>query len=242
MSEEAQNSQTNVNLGGAMGAQGARSFGQKKQGGKMGIVAALCAVLAIGGVGFGIYEMIERQNVDKEVSELKVKVSDADGTESEMETEEITVKKADGSTVTISDSAKPSAEDLSNYIYIAQWGLKIKAEGLGGVSYRFDQEAGYQSLALMGADCRSECHYTPKFAEPTGDSSYLGWISRYAEGEEFDCVASCDEKVFTLDGYDYYYAHPQQVMSTDKAEQEWEMRSVELIRQIVTNPENYSRI
>ena len=64
-----------------------------------------CAVLAVGGIGFGIYGIMDSNNKSSEISDLKVQIKGDDGTITTIETPEIKTTTEDGTTVTITDSA-----------------------------------------------------------------------------------------------------------------------------------------
>ena len=75
-----------------------------------GLIAGMivCAILAIGGIGFGTWGMMESNNKSSEISDLKVQVADKDGAITTLETEKIETTKEDGTTITIADT--PSAK------------------------------------------------------------------------------------------------------------------------------------
>ena len=52
--------------------------GKKNTGLIAGMVA--CAVLAVGGIAFGVYGMMQSSQKDSHISDLKVQVADKDGT------------------------------------------------------------------------------------------------------------------------------------------------------------------
>ena len=45
-----------------------------------------------------------------------------------------------------------------------------------------------------------------------------------------------------VDGYIITYSHPQAVYSQDKTEMDAELKTVELLEKMLTNPDNYSAI
>lgn len=203
---------------------------EKRKLNKANIAMAIFSVLALGAaVTFGILWVVEKNKIPE--------------TPTSNSSTTVTQKPEENG----SESANPA------YIYIGQWGIKIKIpENLKNLYYnyrgegadRFEYSDGtikifdHESMvSVSGTDGEGD-GITPGFA---GYSEHgLGVVSRYKEGA-YECQASCPTYVVTIDGYEYYYAHPQAVASKDQADVEWEMSSVKLIQTMLSTPENYSR-
>lgn len=69
------------------------------------IVTIVMSILALAGVGFGIYGMLQSFDKDRQISDLKVQVKNSNGTTTTLKTPEVSTTTEDGTTVTISDSA-----------------------------------------------------------------------------------------------------------------------------------------
>jgi hypothetical protein len=69
------------------------------------IATAIASVVAICGVGLGVYGMIQSSQKDNQISDLKVQVEDSNGKITALETEKIETTDGNGTTVTITDSA-----------------------------------------------------------------------------------------------------------------------------------------
>ena len=116
----------------------------------VGMVA--CAVLALGGVGFGIFEMTQANQAKDQISDLKVEVKKDDGTTATIETPEIKTTTEDGTTVTISDAPAivgggPYIKD--NYFYVPNWGWKFKIpDGLVGLGFSVDYDEAHTGYDL----------------------------------------------------------------------------------------------
>ncbi|MBQ1528244.1 hypothetical protein IIZ77_01180 [Candidatus Saccharibacteria bacterium] len=80
----------------------------KKQGKGMMFGMIACTILAIGGIGFGIYEMSQVKTAKQQIADLKIEVKKDDGSTTTIETDQIEVKEAD-KTVVITDSAVDAA-------------------------------------------------------------------------------------------------------------------------------------
>lgn len=223
----------------------AMSSGQQGNGSGLKIATAITSIIAICGIGFGVYGMMQSSNKDGQISDLKVQIANSDGTVTTIETPKVETTTNDGTVVTITDSA---AKDVNaeDYIYVGEWGLKIKKpEGLSTVSYRYSHGAGYTEVVAWGVDCSNgQCHYFPEFADVTKNGTGLGRIRRYSKGKEFD-GGSAPELVFSDDQYDYYFFHIQVAYSADHPENdelEWEMSSIDLVSGMLNKSDNYSAI
>ena len=75
--------------------------------------AIVCAVLAVAGIGFGVYGMLQTNSKSSEISELKVQISDKDKIISEFESDGLAIVGED-SQITITDSATTSNPIISS--------------------------------------------------------------------------------------------------------------------------------
>lgn len=217
---------------------------QQAKGLKIGII--ITSVLAVCGIGVGVYGSIQSSQKDKQISNLKVQIKENDGTVTTPEASEVTTTTAEGETVvTVVDSARPSADELAHYIYIAQWGIKIALpSSLSGISYRYYTMSGYTTLEISGTSCREQgqCQYAPEFSDLSVTNSPLGIVSRFHKDADVESLTQRAKKVTTIGDYDYYYSHPQAIHSASSDEVAWENESVNLIEETLTNPSNYSAI
>ena len=129
------------------------------------IATAVVSILAISGIGFGVYGMMQSSQKDHQIAELKVQAENNQETET---TKTPQTEAQPGESNTIADSSNLSAEELSHYIYIAQWGLKIAfPASLSSLSYQYYMSPGYTSLGVSGVNCAAprECQYMPDFAD-----------------------------------------------------------------------------
>ena len=78
-----------------------------------GLIASMvvCAVLAVGGIAFGIYGMMQSSQKDSQISDLKVQIADKDGTITTLETEKIEIND-DKNTITITEDVAPVVSGL----------------------------------------------------------------------------------------------------------------------------------
>lgn len=113
----------------------------KKEGKGMMVGMICCALLAVGGIGFGIYEMSQVKTAKQQISDMKIEVKNNDGSTTILETDKIEVKE-DTKTVTITDSPIITLGilDISKTL---NWSEETKAA--------FDIALGHQTMAGYGA-------------------------------------------------------------------------------------------
>lgn len=206
----------------------------KKKLNKATILMACITVLALGAaITFGVLWAVEK-------NQPKV-VSDTTTTNCQTTTPDNNQQEA----TTTADA---------NYIYIGQWGIKVKIpENLKNLHYsyqsegldRFEYSDGTikifnhnSSVGISGTDGESDDGISPDFVSDNKDN--LGDIIRYEVGS-YDCNASCPAYVTTIGDYEYYYSHPQAVATRDQSMLEWETASVELIKNMLSDANNYSK-
>ena len=108
---------------------------------KKGLKIATIALSAVAvcGVGFGIYGMMQSAQKDNQISDLKIQIKDDEGTTTTIEAPEIETTKEDGTVITITDSVVPkknpiiSANDettvyTSGYTSSRYWGDGISRQ------------------------------------------------------------------------------------------------------------------
>ncbi len=77
--------------------------GKQNSGKGLKIATAIASVVAVCGIGFGVYGMVQSSQKDNQISDLKVQIEDSNGKITTLETDEIKVSD-DSQTITISDS------------------------------------------------------------------------------------------------------------------------------------------
>lgn len=221
----------------------------KKPCDKRVIAIVVLVILAIGGVGFGVFGMVTKSQANQRADALDVELGQKNealkqaeeklGAEVQIEPEE---KNEEDGKAPIANVQVSAARD---YIYIGEWGIKIKIpENLHTVSYTFLGGRENDMLSVSGVICdKGQCHYVPDFLEEAERGSGLGILGRdrksdYASIEE-DGVKTVVEKdgswisnnvvVFEDDEYYYVYEHPHGVTSINESEKQWEVDSVEAI-------------
>ena len=167
---------------------------EKKTGNGMLIGMILCALIALGGVGFGVWAMMDGNSQvakkDEQIADLRGQLAE----KSEAVVEDITVVDVEGDNV-------GTSVNVADYIYIGEWGLKIRIpEGLQNkIDYNFSN-GDYLEIT----DFSGNYTYGQKIDWNTAN---LLMISRSVTGTiDFEnCMTSCSKLITTLNGYDYAY-------------------------------------
>ncbi len=173
---------------------------RQNSGNGLKIATAIACVVAVCGIGFGVYGMMQSFQKDNQISGLKVQVEDSNGKITTLETEKIETNDEKGTTVTIADSAIKN-ENTEDYIYVGEWGIKIRIP---------DSLVGKIGYIFSGNDYLDITDYAPSYTygqQIDWNNNSLLRISRNKSGEvDFEkCLASCSKLITTLDGYDYSY-------------------------------------
>lgn len=69
------------------------------------IITIICAILALAGIGFGVYEMLQASSAKQQIADIKVEIKNDDGTTTTLENGEIEIKD-DAKTVIITETIK----------------------------------------------------------------------------------------------------------------------------------------
>lgn len=94
----------------------AMDSGKQNDGKGWKIATAIASVVAVCGIGFGIYGAVSSFQKDSQISDLKVQIRGDDGTITTIETPEIKTTTEDGTTVTITDSATIGLKQVRNLL------------------------------------------------------------------------------------------------------------------------------
>ncbi|MBQ2695477.1 hypothetical protein IJG04_02455 [Candidatus Saccharibacteria bacterium] len=195
----------------------------------------LLAVVAVGGIVFGAVTMAQKgseaEQYQKQIAMLRETIN-----EQAEDTESITVATPEGEEVEVGGG---SIQNASDYVYASGWDLKVAIpEEMEAVSYAFDWKMGYTVLKVAGTT--KDGQSLPDFASI--DNCVLGAVDRYSKTNvEAGLVPSWYPEPFMSDGeYNYYYNGPQAVCTEGDAQ--LEVKTVEVIKNMLSNPDNYSTI
>ncbi len=226
----------------------------KQQGNGLKIATAIASVIAVCGIGFGVYGMVQSSQKDNQISDLKVQIKNEDGSVTTIETPKIeTTTENGGTTVTITDSTV-SAENTEDYIYVGEWGLKIKKpETLVYTDYKFDNEVFgsnsepgefvYEYVEVRGVVSGTDMNLAGeylRYADSVG--CYNAKITRVAKTISDNDKGRYGTEVFSDNSYYYMYQHGQAACSNSDELTPIEESSNLLIIEMLSNSDNYSKI
>lgn len=225
-----------------------------KNGSKIAII--ILAILATAGLGFGIYGFFFKKSEEKpvqnaisttelesELTNLKKKYSILQNYVEELEASGAEIPE-DAKSAT-KDNPPETAIDTGKYIYVNEWGIKIKLpEELALVTYSYDyyidgpvEKAGYStSLCISGSEDKALYAFSSVGKATPG----LVCISRDFKQREHlvDAV-----EIFHDDSGWYYLSGAQAYYTeADTMARGYEASIVELFKQHFSNPSNYSAI
>ena len=124
------------------------------------------------------------------------------------------------------------------YVYLKDWGVKIKIpDNLTSVSFDMDVE-DYSEALIWGVRKDSGSNYTPDFAKQSKNEDAMGMMTRIPRYERM----SAGRLIWYDDYYNYYYKGPSGEPKVDEAEMSWWVESYLLIKEMLTNADNYTRI
>ena len=220
-----------------------------KKGGKgMLYGMILCAILAIGGIGFGVWAMMDGNSQvakkDEQISELREQLAE----KSETVEENTTVEDVE----TGDDNAGTNVK-TADYIYVGEWGVKIKKPianlvdgktqdgSIAAVDYAFDGARLYiwgtvyrqGDQAVMGDHLYVSNNGT---APP-----YLIKMERVING---DCLEG--EKIGELDGYSFCYVeNDDKVLAEvfgDDVVEKYVKPTMIILKDVFSNIDSYQQI
>ena len=220
----------------------------KKSGHGMLIGLILCILLAIGGIGFGVWAMIDgntqKTNFEKQISELRA------------QNNKLLEQLAEGGDVDIDVDVEngTSSVDPEDYIYVGEWGLKIKKpETLVYIDYKFDNEVFgsdsepgefvYEYVGVRGVASGTDMNLAGKYlryADSVG--CYNAMITRVAKTISDNDKGRYGTEVFSDNSCYYMYQHGQVACSNSDELTSIEESSNLLIIEMLSNSDNYSKI
>ncbi len=208
---------------------------KQKSGNGLKIATAIACVVAVCGIGFGIYGIMQSSQKDSQISDLRVQVDNLNGRIAALGDKEIENANENDVVIGVIDSTKENPED---YIYVGEWGIKIKIlNELSNISYEYLGDGYHRSCRTLGVSASTKGDGSkPSFVKTGGDNGdYLGYVMRCPKEDSYPYGA-----VINIDdpNYSYYYERIQySITQTD-----WESESVDTVKNMLMNPDNYSAI
>lgn len=208
---------------------------KKKKGCPIAVVI-ICLILAIGGVGFGIFEMLTINNVNQ--------------TPETPAPDEISCNCPDCIPSEENNDEEPgkTAIDPSKYIYIGEWGIKIKLPTeipQEYVTYLFEGPRNWLDESTPKGQLKIWAE--KKGAQATSEyADYLinkeGMLIVTMADTSIECEGNCESLVKISDTLTINVPHPQATNSNTEEAGKREAEIVNLLYETLHNPENYSEI
>lgn len=198
----------------------AQGVSEKKKGGKgMLYGMILCAVLAVGGIGFGVWTWMDgntqKDSLNQQISDLKKKNSELLDRIAEYENK---------------IEEEPEIEDSSENFYIEEWGLSIKLpDSISDIEYEIGN--GYSDICDSGVTIKSLIRDGKKI--DAGELEGVAFIKRCTEMFPYGTL------VFEDDAFKYYYEFPNGLSIEDPQEVQ---DAADDLKNVLNNKENYSKI
>ncbi|MBQ9180578.1 hypothetical protein IJ135_00570 [Candidatus Saccharibacteria bacterium] len=221
---------------------------KKNNGMMIGLIVA--CIVAVGGIAFGAFGMIsggqDTTKLQQQVATLQQQNAELAG---QITAETITITTPSEEEVELEPVV---VENTSDFIYVGEWGLKIAIpEDLSFVSYRylkspFSAGAGYGEYLGVSAVQANAVEGLPAFANPFVNYGMMCYVDRFpvdTDATQVNAAANLGQFIMSDGDYNYYFVGPQATYSAgDEARSAIEISSVEIIKNMLTNPENYSAI
>lgn len=197
------------------------------------LLSTVLGILAVVGIILGIFGLVDSAATNEKLNaaeaELAVKNSIVE-----------TVAKQTGVTI---NSAKdvPTYVATTGYIYLSEWGIKLKVpEELHHISYVLNQRLYHPTICFNAVET-SITNPLPAFTDVSQNPGGMGCLVRISaeEGDRSSDGLSFGEKVFSSDGYNYFYTAPVKTFATDNSEIQLEKHAVSLIKTMLST-ENIS--
>lgn len=180
---------------------------KQKSGNGLKIATAIACIVAVCGIGFGVYGMMQSSQKDSQISDLKDQIKEDDDTITTVETPEIETTTDSETTVTIADTAKVSGGPYikDGYFYVPEWSLKFSIPSdLANYGYAVDYDtaqAGYTLptigfTAMLKSDERQGAH-----VRYYDDIETCAIVSVSKEPDTFDTRLQINGTIKQFDGY-----------------------------------------
>ncbi|MBQ9017375.1 hypothetical protein IJ103_04040 [Candidatus Saccharibacteria bacterium] len=195
------------------------------------ILSIVLGVLAIIGIGLGIYGLIDASNTRDALDTTTKSLNSANSIISK-------ISQDTGKTIK-SVADVPDYVAITDYLYLPEWNIKIKLDSrLSDLSFTLDEKYRPE-ICFTGHE--TGLSYFPAFADIDKNPTGMGCLVRVktAEGASDENGLSFGTNVYTYGEYSYYYRRDNNfVFSDNDAEKGLEATAVELIKNMLTIPGN----
>lgn len=191
------------------------------------IATIIVSVIALAGIGFGVYGMLQSTQKDTDITSLKTQVQNLN----------TALAAANDNTPDNTTPDDTTTEDTQDYIYVGEWGIKIKIpENLKNVSYEVsnydnDDSAG-TNLCVTGATT-GHGDQKPSFIKYVLSESAFVCVTKLTKATEND------ERLSGM--VDKYVIQGPQAITGDGTDADWEVESVNAIKEMLST-DNFTKI
>ena len=215
---------------------------KQKSGNGLKIATAIACIVAVCGIGFGVFGMMQNTEKDSQISDLKNQVATLNNKIVSIENDNDTSEKP-------TDNPSSATGNSKDYVYISEWGIKIKIpEGLGYVDYSFinyisdgenEYPSDYSAIAFNGvASSSNKTAANEYLRQARVGNCYVASISRTPK-TTFEIRG---QLIYEDNNYNYVYNHAQATCSNgDSGSTTAETEGNLLIKNMLTSSSNYSK-
>lgn len=177
----------------------------------MGLVvfAVVMTVVALGACGFAIYtKATENKRIDDAVSErCLVPASSVEGVPVAGDPSSANITN---NTNCISDNTNAATANASDYVYVADWGVKIKKPENYFVWYRVEPDTGSATKGkLVLSASPSDAQTWPNYGDFDNGHGLLYIYRRDGNVTLWEAGGSTPNYLGSFGGYSYFYSGPQ---------------------------------
>lgn len=187
--------------------------GKQSNGKGLKIATAIASVVAVCGIGFGVYGMIQSSQKDSQISDLKVQIKEDDGTITTIETPEIETNTSDGTTVTITDTVvdgyKNFADNLAKNYAATVFGYYYHWTGSDNVKRTVAARVENSHLTITDIDggsvviAEADGIISAYFVEiGNGGVPYIYLVKKDGSVARIDISENGSRTIENLDGYE----------------------------------------
>ena len=191
------------------------------------IISVVLGVVAVIGIALGIWGLADSMNAHDSLEKATAALNNDEKIISKIEDET-------GVKINSTDDV-PDYNAVSGYIYLSEWGIKIKMpDDLHEVSYILDQK--YRPQICFNGLETSVTNVFPAFADIDRNPGGMGCLTRVetSEGNADDKGYSFGELAYTSGKYNYFYEAPKKTFAETASEQGLEKTAVQLIKNMLT--------
>ncbi len=194
----------------------------------MTMLCAVLGMLAVVGIILGLFGMVDSTSANERVTELQADLANKNAI----------IGAISEQTNTKIESVKdvPTYVATTGYIYLDEWGIKIETPSeLHHISYILNMRLYHPTICFNAVET-SITNPLPAFTDVAQNPGGMGCLVRISaeEGDRGTDGLNFGEKVFSDNGYNYFYTSPAKVYSTENSDIQLEKHAVALIKTMLS--------